>query len=108
MKGSDKVAMTLNIGGELIKLDVKFDDQNIVRDAEREVKLYLERLRKAWPDNSDRNLLAMAAYQFASWYLQLLKIQEEAIDITRLKCKKIDEELNPDNSELEDSDQFLA
>lgn len=94
MKGSDKVAMTLNIGGELIKLDVKFDDQNIVRDAEREVKIYLERLRKAWPDYSDKNLLAMAAYQFANWYLQLLKIQEDAIEQTRRKCSMIDKKLN--------------
>ena len=99
MKGSDKVAMTINIGGELIKLDVKFDDQNIVRDAEREVRGYLDRLRKAFPDYSDRNLLAMAAYQFASWYLQLLKIQEEALEIARQKCKKIDESQTMDNSE---------
>lgn len=103
MKGSDKVAMTLNIGGELIKLDVKFDDQNIVRDAEREVKLYMEKLRKAWPDNSDKNILAMAAFQFANWYLRLLKIQEEAIDITRLKCSKIEEELDLENKENETS-----
>ena len=27
MKGSDTVEMTINIGGELIKLEVKFDEQ---------------------------------------------------------------------------------
>lgn len=89
MKGSDKVKMSINIGGEIINLDVGFDDQNNVRDAEREVKLYIEKLRKAWPENSDRKIIAMAAYQFAKWYHRLLKIQNEALEIVDLKNKEL-------------------
>lgn len=93
MKGSDKVAMTINIGGELINLDVKFDDQNSVRDAERDVKLYIEKMKKAWPDNSDRNIIAMAAFQFAQWYHQLMKTQADANDLVSNKINQIDKAL---------------
>ncbi|MCH5229822.1 MAG: cell division protein ZapA [Muribaculaceae bacterium] len=90
MKGSDKIKMTVNIAGELIKLDVRFDDQNSVRDAEREVKLYIDSLKKKWPEISDRKLLAMALYQYAHWNLKLLEIQDQVLDITDNKCKQID------------------
>lgn len=82
--------MTLNIAGEIIKLKVDFDEQNDVRDAERAVKLYLDRLKKAMPEQSDRNLLAMAAFQFADWFNRLNKIQDLAIETALLKSSQID------------------
>lgn len=92
MKGSDdNIEMTLNIGGEYIKIKAAFDDQLRVRDAEREVKLYCEKLKNNWPNLSDRNILAMAAFQFARWYRQLLEVQQDAIDIATQKCKDIDQ-----------------
>ena len=100
MKGSDFVAITINIGGELLKLDVKFDDQNLVRDTERDIKAFIERKRKADPDMSDRQILAMAAYQFASWYHQLLKIQNDAIEIANLNCQHIDEIISPEEDPI--------
>lgn len=103
MKGSDKIVMTINIGGELIDLDTKFDEQNEVRDAEREVKLYIEKMRKQWHVSSDRKLLAMAAYQFAKWYHQLLKIQQEAIEMANLKCQEIK---NLENTQEDISNQL--
>lgn len=90
MKGSDVIGMTIDIGGELITLDVDFDEQNSYRDTERAVKLYLERIKKIWPEKSDRNLIAMAAFQFARSYHQLLKIQEELLEATNLKINQID------------------
>lgn len=90
MKGSDKVEMTINIVGELIKLNVDFDEQNSVRDAERAVKIYFDRLRKAWPDNSDKNILAMVAYQFAKSYHQIITQQNHAIEIINHKISQID------------------
>lgn len=89
-KGDDNIKMTLNISGELFKLDVPFDDQNKVRIAEREVKSLCDRLKKAWPDKSDKNVLAMVAFQFARWYRQLLDIQEDAAEAANLKCEEID------------------
>ena len=102
MKGSDNVLMTVNIGGELIDLNVKFDDQNGVRDAEREVKLYRDRIRKQSQEYSDRKLLAMAAFQFAKWYHQLLAIQDEAMEIASLKCKEIDQREQEENEAFSD------
>lgn len=96
MKGSDFVEMTINIGGELIKLNVNFDEQIGVRDAEQEVKNYIERLKKAWPQNSEKNILAMAAYQFARWYQMLLKLQQDALDITDNLNNLLDQGVYPD------------
>lgn len=94
MKGSDDIKMNINIGGEIVKLNVKFDDQNDVRDTERAVRNYLDKLKKSWPDNSERNLLAMALFQFAGSYHKLLKIQQEAIDLTTQKCDEINQLIN--------------
>ena len=90
MKGSDTVEMTINIGGELIKLEVKFDEQLEVRDAERDIKNLMEGMRKASPDSyiSDKKLLAMAVYQYASWYNQLIKIQQQTIDLATEKINQ--------------------
>lgn len=102
MKRSDNVLMTINLGGELIELDVKFDEQNEVRDAEREVKLFIDRMKKQMHENSDRKLLAMAAFQFAKWYLQLIKIQNDAIEIADLKCHEIEDITAPEDNAFQD------
>lgn len=97
MKGSDKIEMTINIDGELINLDVNFDEQIEVREAEREVKQYIERMRKAWPENSDRKLLAMAAFQFAKWYRQLIEIDELALTLTKESNSRLEKYLKPES-----------
>lgn len=89
MKGSDVIGMTINISGESIKLQVEFDDQNSVRDAEREVKEYIDRMRKKWPNNSEKKILAMAAYQYAKWYKKLLNTQQEALDMLAAKKEQL-------------------
>ena len=99
MKGSDIIGMTIDIGGELINLDVDFDEQNSVRDTERAIKLYIDRMKKAWPEKSDRNILAMATFQFARSYHKLIKIQEEALEATNRNINQIDNFSISDNSE---------
>ena len=100
MKGSDIVKMTINLGGELIKLDVNFDDQIAVRDTERDIKKYIDHLKKSWPDNSDRNILAMALYQFARWCHQLKLAQEDKIQLATEKSKEIDSLLNNESNSI--------
>lgn len=90
MKGSDNVKMTLNIGGELIILDVDFDEQIQVRDTERAIKKYIDHLRKSWPDKSDRNIMAMALYQFARWCDQLQDLQQQAIEAADTQTARIE------------------
>ena len=91
MKGSDKVDITINIVGELIKLNVDFDEQNNIRDAEAAIKVYADKLRKSWPNNSDKNILAMVAFQFVRSYHQLLKIQNNALEIINGKINEINQ-----------------
>lgn len=94
MKGSDKVDMTINIGGEILKLIVPFNDQGSVREAETAVNKYCEKLRNNWPDSSDRQILAMAAYEFARWHREQLKIHELALEMVRQDSTLIDNSLN--------------
>ena len=100
MKGSDNIKMTIDIGGELITLDVDFDEQNSVRDTERAVKLYIDRMKKAWPESSDRNILALTAVQFARSYHKLIKLQEEVIETANLKINQIDSFSNEDDPDF--------
>lgn len=81
MKGSDKVEMTLNIGGEILTLETDFDNQSQVRDAELFAKQWFNKLKRSWPDSSDRKILAMTAYQLSFRCQELIKIQEKALDL---------------------------
>lgn len=100
MKGSDKVKMTINIGSETLILTAGFNEQDTVREAESAVKLYYNKLKRDWPDSTDRQILAMAAYQFSFWLRELQKIQEEAEKIASVQTGKIDESLTSANSTL--------
>lgn len=104
MKGSDKVEMTINIGGELIKLNVPFDDQINIRDAERLIKNHYDDLKKSWPDSSDKIILALVTFKLARWCQQLLKIHEEALGLVNLKKNQLEQALNDENSAEEDLD----
>jgi len=72
MNDSDKVKMTINIGGEHLQLSVAFNRQNAVRDAEKAAAELYDTWRSRWPSRSDKEILAMVAYQFASYYQELL------------------------------------
>lgn len=96
MKGSDNIGMTINIGGELIDLNVKFDDQDRVRDVEKDLNTFIAKLRKSLSEKDFTNskIIAMAAYQYANWYHQLLMTQQEAKEMAEQKCQEIDDLLN--------------
>ena len=79
MNDSDNIKMTINIGGEHLQLSVPFNRQDIVRDAESSASRLYDSWRKKWPSRSDKEILAMIAYQFASYYIELLSRYENAI-----------------------------
>lgn len=81
MKGSDKVKMDIKIGGELLTLESDFENQNQVRDAELFAQQWFFKLKRSWPDSSDRKILAMTAYQLSVRCQELIKIQEKALDL---------------------------
>lgn len=94
MNDSDKIKMTINIGGEIIPLLVNFDSQNEVRDAEAAVAKIFAQWKLKWPGKSDSAILAMAAYQFAFLYHALLKRHEEAKSIALDCLDKADSLIN--------------
>ena len=85
MNDSDNVKMTINIGGEHIQLSVPFNRQDAVRDAEKAVAQLFDNWRKKWPSRSDKEIMAMIAYQFASFYQELLERHEKAAEIA-MEC----------------------
>lgn len=78
MEESEKIKMYLNIGDQRITLTAPFDRQDFVRHTEREVDSLYRKWRKAFPAKSERELLAMVAYQYASFYGELLERYESA------------------------------
>lgn len=81
MNDSDKVKMTINIGGEHLSLSVDFNRQSAVRKAEKAAANLFSSWRQKWPALSDKEILAMVAYQFASYYQELLDRYETASEI---------------------------
>ena len=107
MNGSELVEMTLNIGGETFKLNTEFNRQNDVREAEFAVRQYFNKLRRNWPDSSDRKILAMTAYQFAFWQKEALKLQKQALDLAQSCADQINEISLNENGSNDDSEENL-
>lgn len=72
MNETDKVRMTINIGGEHIQLAVPYNSQVNVRNAEKAASDLFDAWRLKWPRTSDKELLARIAYKFAASYLELI------------------------------------
>lgn len=78
MNDTDKVKMILNIGGEHLTLTVDFNRQNAVRDAEKIAADKFKEFKQQYPKRSDREVLAMVAYQIAYYYQDLFNRHKEA------------------------------
>lgn len=70
--------MYINIAGERISLNVGFDCQDDVREAEDSVCKLYNKWKKQFPLRTERELLAMISYQFAYYYITLGKRYNEA------------------------------
>ena len=79
--------MTINIGGEILKLTVPSKEKQLVRDAEKEVQLLYNDWSRRFPKCSPKYVLAMVAYQFSYYYQELLKLQNNALE-TADNCSK--------------------
>ncbi len=79
MDDSEKIKMYLNIGDQRISLSVPFARQDFVRDVEADVDRLYAKWRKAFPAKTDREILAMVAYQYASFYGELKERYETAL-----------------------------
>ncbi len=71
MHDSENIKMNLNIGGQRITQTVPFRNQDFVRDVEKEVDRLYTAWRREFAKKTDKEILAMVAYQFAYFYCEL-------------------------------------
>lgn len=97
MNDSEKVNMFLNIGDQRISLTVPFDRQDFVRNVEGKVEQLYRKWRQAFQSKTDKEIMAMVAYQFASHYSELKERYEQASELAN-RCldhiEKADEGLD--------------
>ena len=73
MKASDKIKVTIKICEEQLNLITTSSSCYMVRETEDEINKCLVQLRNKYPGTKNKQLMAMALYQFGNWYLQLSK-----------------------------------
>ena len=86
----EKVKMKLDIAGEAIMLSVPYSDQELTRDTEAELNSLFHLWRKRFPEKTDRELLAMIAFQYASHYSSLRRQHTEAMKAAEDTAKELD------------------
>ena len=99
MNDTEKTKMNLNIGGNRISVTVPFSSQDFVRDVEESVNKLYDSWRREFPKKSDREVLAMVAYQYASHYAELVERHSKAMSLTdkaRQIADRILEDPGPD------------
>lgn len=79
MKGLEKINIDIKIGGEPVKLYIPFENQDFTREVEAEVNSLYARWREAFPSRTDKSLMAMMVYQYASYYKELTRKYQEAV-----------------------------
>lgn len=102
MDNTEKIQMTINIGGCQLPLTVPFSQQDLVREVEAEVSDLYTKWRRQFTKRSDREILAMVAYQYASFYRELNRRFDRAGEKTRQCLDLLDGMENPQESEPQD------
>ncbi|MDE7438390.1 MAG: cell division protein ZapA [Muribaculaceae bacterium] len=83
MKDQDKININIHIAGEPIKLTVPFQDQELTRDIEKEINTLFNQWRRSFPKQSEKGLLAMMLYRYASYYKNLTVKYQEATRLAK-------------------------
>lgn len=86
----EKVRMKLNIAGEQILLSVPYSDQEHTREVEAQLNNLFNTWRGRFPEKSDRELLAMIAFQYAGHYTSLLKERGAMLEAADDASKTLD------------------
>ena len=90
----DDVKIEIIIAGEPIMLTVPFDRQNSVRQCERELNRLYSDWRAEFPRKNPVELLAMIAYQYASFYQELSERYQRLTDSLKYTSGRLDDILN--------------
>lgn len=87
MKDQEKINIEIHIAGEPIKLTVPFQDQDLTRDIEEEINTIFNQWRRSFPKQSEKGLLAMMLYRYASYYKGLTNKYQAAARLAE-ECLK--------------------
>lgn len=90
MAEKGKIPMYINIAGERIELNADSDRQDEIREAELSVGRLYDQWRKRFPGKSTQQLLAMIAYQYASFYLSLNAERRRSLGIASAIDARLD------------------
>ncbi len=93
-KNRENVIIEIIIAGEPIKLTVPFSRQDNVRSCEREINSLYSEWRSLFPKKTPTELLAMIAYQYASYYRELSERYDSLTESLRFTSGSLDEILN--------------
>lgn len=104
MNDAEKVKMNIHIGGETFSLTVDFDRQDAVRNAEKSTDDLYKSWRARWPARTDKEIMAMVAYQYASFYQELLDRVEAASQLALETEATLGDILNPPGNDPDGSD----
>ena len=75
-----KINIEVKIAEERVALRIPFSEQDAVRMIESEIRLLIKELMKKYPAKSQKEILAMATYNYASAYYYLAKQREMEIE----------------------------
>lgn len=93
--------MYLNIGEQRISVNVPFANQDFVREVEKKVNRLYTKFSRTFPSKANREIFAMVAYQYASYYEELLARYDKATELATDCLDGIDADLK---TSLEDSE----
>ena len=99
------IKMEVNIAGERISLTVPFSRQDAVRNTESELAVLYKEWSVRFPGKTPKELLAMMAYRYASYFLDLKVRHEEELDEVEDLLREAERLCSDKASESEASDE---
>ena len=82
---NDKIKIHLQMAGRTYPLTIRRDEEEMVREAARQVNVRLNAYRDYYPEAGSEQLLGMVAYQFALENLRIKDRQDTAPYTEKLK-----------------------
>lgn len=78
MKETDDIDIDITIAGQPLELTVPFNTQNEVRAVEAHIASLYHKWRAQYPGKSSQEIMAMLAYQYASFYFSMREREDKA------------------------------
>lgn len=96
MNTEDNIKIQVMVAGTPLTLTVPFDEQDFVRDTEKDIQDLYKTWSTRFSSASKDTLLAMMVYQYASYYHALIRQNDDIADSLRLAIDDIDSALAAD------------